>query len=215
MLPGAARHETPGTEGEGAGADLDTVAAVLGEVVQALERARVAYALIGGLASSVLGRPRCSNDVDVLVAPAGAEPAITALARAGFEIDRINPHWLYKAFKRDVLVDVLFKASGDLYLDDEMVRRSTVRTFRGTRARVLPPEDLIVMKAIAFDEETPRHWYDALGMLRSPELDWDYLATRARCRPHRVLSLLHFAASIDVPVPRRILRRLARPVLHA
>ena len=40
---------------------------------------------------------------------------------------------------------------------------------------MIAPEDLIVIKAIVFDEETPRHWYDALALIPRGELDWDYL----------------------------------------
>ena len=45
--------------------------------------------------------------------------------------------------------------------------------------RELAPEDLVVMKAISHDEESPRHWHDALGVLATVDLDWDYLLERA------------------------------------
>jgi hypothetical protein len=64
------------------------------------------------------------------------------------------------------------------------------------------------MKAMAVDEESPWHWYDALGILAAIDLDWEYLLLRARKSPNRVLSLLHYATSIDIPVSRRALRRL-------
>jgi hypothetical protein len=208
MLPGAEPH------GGASATDLDAVASVLGETVAALDRAKVPYVLIGGLASSLLGRPRCSSDIDLLVAPEHAPRALEALALAGFRTERTNPHWLYKAFRRDVLVDLLFKARGGIYLDDEMLRRSTVRCYRDVLVRVVPPEDLVVMKAIAHDEDTPRHWFDALGIVAASELDWDYLLARSRWAPRRVLSLLCYATSVDLLVPRETLRRLAARVLE-
>jgi predicted nucleotidyltransferase len=207
MLPGAATHE-------GSTADLDTVASVLGEAVRALETAKIEYVLIGGLASAIHGRPRCSSDIDLFVTPACAPGALAALERAGFATERSNPHWLYKGFKDDVLVDLLFKASGDTYLDDEMLRRAPLGSWRDVPVRVIPAEDLIVMKAIAQDEETPRHWGDALGVLAVADLDWDYLLLRARRAPRRLLSLLLYATSLDLHVPRRVLRRLGHRVLH-
>ena len=42
---------------------------------------------------------------------------------------------------------------------------------------MLAPEDIVVMKAMAVDEESPWHWYDALGILAAVDLDWDYLVT--------------------------------------
>jgi predicted nucleotidyltransferase len=205
-LPGATVHE-------GSTADLATVASVLGAAARALEDAKIPYVVIGGIASALHGRPRCSSDVDLLVLPAQAPAALEALAAAGFATERVNEHWLYKAFKDDVLVDVLFKAKGDLYLDDEMLRRSPVRTWHDATVRVIPPEDLLVMKAVAHDEETPRHWGDALGVLARSDLDWDYLLARARGAPRRVLSLLLYATSVDLHVPRAVLQRLARQVL--
>src|SRR5690606_30748282 len=86
MLPGAATHE-------GSTADLATVATVLGEAVSALERAKIDHLLIGGIASAIHGRPRCSSDVDLLIGPGDAPAALEVLARAGFETERTNPHW--------------------------------------------------------------------------------------------------------------------------
>jgi predicted nucleotidyltransferase len=192
---------------------LVDVTRVLGQAVTALERAGIGYVLLGGLASVVLGRPRCSMDVDLLVRPEDALPTLDALAAEGFATEQTNPHWLYKGFKDGVLVDVLFKAKGDIYLDDEMLARATIRTFRGQTVRVIPPEDLIVIKAIVHDEETPRHWHDALGVLAESTIDWHYLMRRARKNPTRVMSLLFYAQSIGLVVPPATLHRLAALIL--
>jgi hypothetical protein len=61
------------------------------------------------------------------------------------------------------------------------------------------------------DEDTPRHWYDALGILAnatSEEIDWDYLLFRARQGPRRVLSLLLYAQSCDLVVPTGVVSAL-------
>lgn len=208
MLPGAELHEGASNT------DLDVVAKVLGEAVGALEGAGIRYLLIGGLASGLLGRPRCSADIDLLVRPADASPALEALGKAGFRTERTNPHWLFKAFRHEVLVDLLFKASGMIYADDEMLDRATLRSFRGVPVRVAPAEDLIVIKAIVHDEETPRHWGDALGLIAAGGLDWEYLRRRAQFGPRRVLSLLLYALSVDLLVPRSLVEELVRLVLE-
>jgi predicted nucleotidyltransferase len=125
-----------------------------------------------------------------------------------------NPNWLYKAFRDDALVDVLFKAKGDIYLDDEMLARSVCCDVSGVAVRVIPPEDLFVIKALVHDEETPRHWFDALGLLSRENIDWDYLLRRARKGPRRVLSLLSYAMSLDLPVPAEAVRRFAALALE-
>jgi predicted nucleotidyltransferase len=205
--PGAAVHE-------GSTAGIEQLTEVMGEATRALDKNSIGYVLIGGQASALLGRPRCSSDIDLFVTPEDAPDALDALGRAGFRTSRVNPHWLFKAFRNDVLVDLMFKSRGDIYLDDEMLRRSTMRRFHGMMVRVVPPEDLIVMKAIVHDEETPRHWADALGILPVTDLDWDYLLHRSQRAPRRMLSFLCYATSVDLAVPQAVLRRLGRTVLY-
>jgi hypothetical protein len=108
--------------------------------------------------------------------------------------------------KLGVLVDLLFKMKGDIYLDAEMLERATTQQVLGTAARVIPAEDLIVVKALAHDEESTRHWFDALGVVAAGSLDWDYLVRRAAKGPRRVLSLLAYATSLDLVVPSRVIR---------
>lgn len=207
MLPGAVPHD-------GSSAPPEIVAEVLAEAIAALDRSGVVYALMGGIASSLLGRPRCTSDIDLFVRPEVAPRALAALGEAGFETEQTNPHWLYKAFRRDVLVDVIFKSCGDIYLDAGMLERTRWLRHRDVDVRVLPPEDLVVIKAIAHNEETPRHWHDALALISSNSLDWPYLVDRARKAPARVLSLLLYARSIGLHVPGDPLRALGADVIH-
>src|SRR5262245_33886749 len=97
----------------------------LRDVVAALDLARIPYALIGGIASSLVGGGRCTSDIDLFVKPDEARHVLRALAAVGFDTEEINPHWLFKATRGGVLVDVIFKTQGSIYLDDEMLRRAT------------------------------------------------------------------------------------------
>jgi hypothetical protein len=173
----------------------------------------VPFLFVGGIAAGILGRGRYTGDIDLFVRPEDSRRALQSLERAGFETSELNPHWIFKGIRGPVLVDVLFTLKGDIRLDDEMLERAPVRTFLGVDIPLLPPEDLIVVKAIVFDEETPRHWYDALGMIAGGPLDWDYLVRRARKSPGRMLSLLTFARSNDLLVPRAAIERLHRMVI--
>ena len=89
-----------------------------------------------------------------------------------------------------------------------MLLRSRLAAVMGETVRVAPPEDLIVMKALIHDEETPRHWHDALALIATAELDWEYLVERASKGSRRVLSLLFYALSIDLVVPDRAIDAL-------
>jgi predicted nucleotidyltransferase len=199
-VPGAACHK--GFEET----DIDTLHSVFAESVEILEEHDVPYVVIGGLASAALGRPRASADIDILVMPQDARRALAAFGDASFATDEINPHWLFKAVKDGVLVDLLFKMKGDIYLDAEMLERATTKAVLGTAARVIPAEDLLVVKALAHDEESTRHWFDALGLVAAGSLDWDYVVRRAAKGPRRVLSLLAYATSLDLVVPLRVIR---------
>jgi predicted nucleotidyltransferase len=182
--------------------DGDRLPLVLDETMAALREAGIQFLLIGGVGSCVFGRDRGTRDIDVFVRPETAEDALAALAARGFRTKKEYEHWLYKAWKDDVLVDVIFRSSRDILLDQEMLDRARMVTFRGREVPVAPPEDLVVMKAIAASEDTPRYWYDAIAMIAQTELDWDYLVARARQRgARRILSLLLFADSVDLVVP--------------
>jgi predicted nucleotidyltransferase len=193
----------------------DAVSRVLADAVGAFERADIPYVLIGGLASAVHGRPRTSRDIDVLVRHADARPALAALGGAGFQTEETNPQWIFKATKDDVQVDLIFWLKGDIYLDEEMLERSEECDFDGVSVRVIPPEDLIVVKAVIHDEQTPRHWGDALGVIADSELDWDYLARRARKGARRVLALLLYAQSNDLIVTDDTVRSLFESLYDA
>lgn len=202
-VPGAASHK--GFDD----ADPSTLQRVFGEAVVALESDDVPYVVIGGLASAALGRPRASGDVDILVTPQDARRALAALQRAGFTTEETNPAWIFKATKEGVLVDVLFKMKGDIYLDAEMLARAETCEVHGRPASVIPREDLVVVKALAHDEESTRHWFDALSVVAAGNLDWDHLERRAAKGPRRVLSLLVYATSVDLVVPPSVIQRLS------
>ena len=190
------------------GVDEQAFLDALGSAVNALERAHVPYMVIGGLASAVYGRPRWTHDIDLFVKPEDARRALHALADGGFVTEETNPHWIFKAWRDGAVIDLIFCVKGDIYVDEEMLSRSRVAEIKGRRARVLPPEDLVVIKAIVHDEPSARHWHDALGVIAGTELDWEYLLRRARCGARRVLSLLLYAQANDLVVPEGAIRDL-------
>lgn len=180
----------------------EDVTRVLGEVVRALHADGVPYLVMGGLVAAALARPRSTDDNDLFVRPEHAGRTLEALAGAGFDVSEHDPMWLYKAWKGGVLVDVIFRSSGDIYLDDAMEARSTTQDCRGIEVRMLAAEDLLVIKAVATAEHGPHHWYDALAIIARSRLDWPYVVERARrAGPRRVLSLLLYAESNDLAVP--------------
>lgn len=182
-----------------------------------LDVSGVRFAVMGGIAATALGGQRFTHDIDVFVRPEDADRALDALARAGFEPERTDPNWLYKAMHAGVTVDIIFKSAGAVYFDEAMIEHSVKVDFRGRTIPVLAPEDLFIMKALVLNEHSlsldahcMRHLNDLLGIVRSRDLDWDYLLSRARLGPRRLLGLLLYAQSLDLLVPNRVLRALVQ-----
>lgn len=184
---------------------------MLKEAIDAIEQASIPHALIGGIASCGFGRPRWTHDIDVLVRPEDAGRVLIVLAERGFRTEKTDIRWLFKAFKRRVMVDVIFR-SGNMYLDQEMAERLVESVFQEHRVRCAPKEDLVVMKAMITDETGVHHWHDALGIIATGGLDWPYLERRASRAPRRVLSLLLYAQSVDLTVPNSVIEVLYRRI---
>jgi predicted nucleotidyltransferase len=181
---------------------------VLAEAIRVAESTGLPHAFMGGIASTALGRPRWTHDVDLLVRPGDARAMLRAFAAAGFDTEETDQAWLYKATRDGVLVDLVFESTGGIVLDDEMLSRVRPASFDGLRLSVLAPEDLLVIKAIVHREHRQRHWFDALALVETGELDWPYLLRRAEPNPRRVASLLLYAQTDGLEVPDWVVEEL-------
>ena len=189
-------------------ASSDRFLDVVRETGEVMRRCAIPYVLMGGIAVTLHGRPRYTHDVDLLVRASDAQATLDAFATAGYDVSHHDPHWIYKAERDGVTVDVIFRSDGEIYLDDEMLARAVDTDFQGVPVHVMAAEDLIVVKALAADEGIPYHWWDALSIVARGAVDWDYLVQRAQRGVRRVLSLLLFATATDIPVPRAVLDQL-------
>jgi predicted nucleotidyltransferase len=198
-----------GTPGRSDAIDKELLLGVLDDAIGALRDGSVTFLVMGGIASAAFGRPRATWDIDLFVRMADTERALDALQARGFATETVYEHWLSKAKRDGVTVDVIGRSTPDIMLDDEMLSRAVTREYQGRWLTLVPPEDLVVMKALAASEDTPRYWYDALGVIGHTDLDYDYLIRRARASgSRRVLSLLLYAWSNDLVVPTDVLRTL-------
>ena len=191
---------------------LRSYADVLRAATAALDRAAVPHLVFGSLATRALGRPhevRTDEDIDLFVRPPDVQAALRALESDGFVPQEYDEAWIHKARRAGVTVDVIFKAARRLYVDDEMLDRAVRAEVFDVPVRLIPAEDLIVMKALLHDEDRAFDWFDALALLDRPELDWEYLLRRARAfGAQRVWSLLLFATTTGIDVPPSVLDEL-------
>lgn len=190
--------------------DPTTWTRILADSVQILDDEDIPYLAIGSIATTAMGSDEECSDVDLLVAPNDAGRALKAFERNGYVTEITQPEWLFKAVKDEVLVDLIFRVGdkNEITADAEMFRRGRVADVGGEQVRVVSPEDFLVMQAISNKEEAPEYWYKGLKAAACNDLDWDYVLVRGGVSPPRVLSLLLYAVSEGVKIPRRVLEEL-------
>lgn len=185
---------------------------LLDKTLEALKPSGIPYMFIGGLAAWAYNKRRHTHDIDIFVRVDDANRALECFDKAGFLAEATDPNWIYKAFtkfeEKDAVVDIIFKCQGEIILDDEMIQRATSFKYKGRELPILSPEDLLMIKVIAHTTDSPRHWFDALSIVRNATLDWAYLVKRSARGPRRLLSLLLYAQSIDLTVPNTVIREI-------
>ncbi len=207
----------PHSDSKGQSSSIDTEQSrrfdsALFATLDALEAAKVDYALIGGIAASSLGRPRPTQDIDIFVRPEDADQVLGVLEKSGFKTERFNPNWIFKAYKEGVLIDIIFRSEGDFYFDDDVKNHAIMINYHGRNVRVVSPEDFILIKCAVHSEEGHHHWHDALSVLSNSKIDWDYMIYRSRKAPRRLLALLLYAQSCDIWVPNTPIQKIFETV---
>jgi hypothetical protein len=166
----------------------------LAAVGRLLERFDNRGVIIGGVAASVLGTPRLTADVDVVLllsvsrlpelldvaAELGLVPRITNAE----QFARRNRVVLLRHSESGISVDI---SLGMLPFEEEVVARSRLQQIGDLRLRLPTPEDLIILKAVA---HRPKDLLDIAEILKShPDLDRTYTEHWIR----------EFAAALDMP----------------
>lgn len=190
-------------------AEPDALAPLVGalrDLCRWLRAARVPGAIIGGVAASLLGRPRLTRDVDALVwLDEGRWPRFVE-GGAAFGFVPRRPDVIAFAHRTRVFllrhepsaidIDV---SVGALPFEEESLARARRRRVAGVSVPLLTPEDLIVMKAIA---HRPRDIADIEALVDAhPRLD--------RRRVRRWVG--EFAAVLDAPEIVDTIERILRP----
>lgn len=132
--------------------------------------------IIGGIAASLLGKPRYTADVDAMfllstgeiqrflemAKKEGIEPRI----EAAVDFAKKNRVLLLRHVSSETNVDI---SLGILPFEEEIVERSTVHKFDTLQLRIPTPEDLIILKAVA---SRPKDLQDIREIFdRQPNLD--------------------------------------------
>lgn len=173
---------------------LGTLAGALADVSRWMSEESMEGAVIGGVAASLLGRPRLTRDVDALVLgdSVGWERILESAQRYGIapriadplEFARRTRVLLLRHLPSSVDVDV---SLGALPFEREVIDRSSILEVGSIHLRLPSVEDLVIMKALA---RRARDWSDIEGLLDvNAEIDLDRVRTWLR----------EFAAVLDMP----------------
>jgi hypothetical protein len=143
--------------------------AALADLTRWLEAAGVPAMIVGGIAASILGRPRATRDIDALaVARDDQWTQLLGSSEAHGIVPRIENPLEFARRTRVLLlrhaesgIDVDIILSG-LPFEAEAVARATAHDLSGVRVRLPQVEDLLIMKAIA---HRPQDLRDIEGLL--------------------------------------------------
>lgn len=167
---------------------------VLADLTTWLEDAGAPAMVVGGVAASILGRPRATRDIDSLamVAEEGWPALLDEAPRHGIvarieqplQFARRTHVLLLRHADSGIDIDVIL---GRLPYEQEAIARGEVHDLAGVRVKLPQVEDLMIMKAIA---RRPQDLRDIEGLLDAhPDVDID-----------RVQQWLgEFSAALDMP----------------
>lgn len=177
---------------------LEPFRAVLESLQNLLDKFDNQGVIVGGIAVGFLGKPRFTADIDAVILLSTQDiPKFLELAsmeniypriQKVEEFARRNRILLLKHLPTEIAIDI---SLGILPFEEEMVERSSIKSFANLLIRLPTPEDLIIMKAVAhrpkdlediraiarnyrdLDIERINKWINAFGeALEMPDL-WD------------------------------------------
>ena len=156
----------------------------LKKAAAALRDAEVPFLLAGSLAIWARGGPETRHDLDFVLRAEDAQRALDVLESAGMRPEKPPEEWLYKAWDRDVQIDLIFHPRG-LEVDDEVLERGDLLHILGITIPVMSIEDVLATKLLALHE----HELDYTAVIRiaravREQIDWRYLRERTRGSPY-------------------------------
>ncbi len=159
----------------------ETLLAALGDLMQWLDAMQMPSMVVGGVAASILGRPRLTQDIDALAILPERDWATAVSTAASYGIFPRLERLLDFARRSRVLlmrhaasgidIDLIF---GGLLFEQTAINNSRIHEIGVLRLRLPQVEDLIIMKAVA---QRPKDLQDIEGLLAAHP-DADMVAVR-------------------------------------
>lgn len=129
---------------------------VIKEILKVCRRLKVGLVFSGGIAFSVVGRPRTTYDVDgvILVEEGNIKKLLQSFEAAGFKYDKKKPINTIRGMPFITLVYSKFKTYVDLFtavspFQKEIIKRRKTVKLDGLKVPLVSAEDLILLKLLA------------------------------------------------------------------
>ncbi|WP_119726886.1 nucleotidyltransferase family protein [Thermomonospora amylolytica] len=171
----------------------ETLLTSLKRAASVLKEADVRFALAGGFAAYARGAAISTHDVDFVLREQDVDAAVAALTAAGMRYQEAPEDWLAKVYDGDRLIDLIFRPSGRP-VDEGLLARAEELPVAAVNMPVLPADDLMVMRLLAFTE-TACDFSDFLHVCRAlrEQVDWPKVAKETAHSPYAYafLTLLH------------------------
>jgi nucleotidyltransferase DUF2204 len=163
-------------------ANLDPKAVAFFRHVMEVLRAGSVPALVGGAWAfeAYTGIGDRTKDLDLFLRPGHAERALEVLRAAGHETEMTAPTWIAKATMGEHIVDLIFSSgNGVCVVDDLWFQHARWAHVLGSRARLIPIEEMIWSKAFIMERER-FDGADVIHLLRAAQgrIDADRLVAR-------------------------------------
>jgi hypothetical protein len=117
---------------------------------------------------------RDTKDLDLFLGKPHALKALDILRDHGWRTERTYEQWLYKAFKSECFVDLIFSSGNEVAtVDDEWFKYARPGQAFGQRVLLTAPEEIIWSKAFVLERER-YDGADVAHLLRAcaPNMDW-------------------------------------------
>ena len=126
------------------------------QIAKILNQAKIAYALVGGLAVSTWVEPRSTKDIDLIVADIENKQMIDKLEEIGFtlssapmQIGRIKFKRISKLFINDELLMLDLMQFLDDNFNQAILNGASKIKFEDIEIKVASPEDVIILKSFS------------------------------------------------------------------
>jgi predicted nucleotidyltransferase len=149
--------------------------------MEVLRDANIPFLVAGAYVVEVYaGISRRTKDFDLYLRPRHVDAAIDALDHAGYKTEKTFPHWLAKAGRPRLHIDLIYRAGNGLCeVDDSWFERAQDDELLGLHVKLCAPEEMIWMKAYIMERER-FDGADIAHILQScaEKLDWPHLVRR-------------------------------------